>query len=457
MATKILIVDDEKRIRTILSQLLRDEGYCVKEAPDGETALATADSFQPDLILMDQKMPGMNGIETMVKIKERNPRQTAIILTAHASVELAVDAIKKGAFDYLSKPFDNEELLIIIHRALEHKRLKGEINDLKLQLKDRYSFKNMIGESLQMKRVFEQITRVSNTGATVLIQGESGTGKELVARAIHFSSPRSDHAFLTINCGAIPINLIESELFGYERGAFTDAKTSTPGKFEQAKGGTFFLDEIAELPLEAQVKLLRVLDERKITRLGGKEEIPIDIRLIAATNHDLEKAVESGKFRLDLLYRLNIFTITVPSLRDRREDIPLLVEYFVRKHNSQLGLKVRSLSSEVMEYLVGYSWPGNVRDLENAVQRAMINCSGAAIEVEDLPLRVCGYSDLNGELEKEELNLDDYVGRHVATIEKAKIIKTLDEFSQNRSQTADKLGISRKTLYNKMKCYGLIK
>ena len=457
MSQKILIVDDEKQIRNILSQLLRDEGYATETAENGEKALTLADSFCPDLILMDQKMPGMDGIEAMSRIRRNLPDVTVIILTAHASVELAVEAIKRGAYDYLPKPFDNDELLITIRRALEHNRLTGEITNLREQLRDKYSFSNIIGESPGMKRVFEQITRVCSTTATVLIQGESGTGKELIAKAIHHCSSRKDKPFVSVNCGAIPVSLIESELFGHERGAFTDARERRAGKFEQAQGGTFLLDEVGELPLEAQVKLLRVLDERKVTCLGGKQEIEIDTRLIAATNKNLEQEVKKGEFRLDLLYRLNIFTIAVPPLRERREDIPLLVEHFIGKYNKQLGLAIKSISAVGMKYMQSYDWPGNVRDLQNAVQRAMIQCGGEKIDVEDLPMRVCGYSEsVGGPEEEQELCLDEHVSRYTAIVEKEIILKTLREFDQNRSQAAGKLGISRKTLYNKMKIYGLL-
>jgi DNA-binding NtrC family response regulator len=456
MTQKVLIVDDEKQIRSILTQLLEDEGYCVQSACDGEHAVVQADNFSPDLILMDQKMPGMNGIEAMVRIRKDHPDKTVIILTAHASVELAVEAIKKGAYDYLSKPFDNEELLITIRRALERSRLTGEVSDLKQQLRDKYNFKNFIGVSSKMQRVFSQIERVCETGATVLIQGESGTGKELVARAIHYCSSRKDKPFVSVNCGAIPVNLIESELFGYERGAFTDARQRTAGKFEQAQGGTFLLDEIGELSPDAQVKLLRVLDERKITRLGGKEQIQIDSRLIAATNKNLETEVENGNFRLDLLYRLNIFTIAVPRLCERREDIPLLVEHFIGKFNELLGMQVKNISVRAMDYLLGYSWPGNVRDLENAVQRAMIQSGGGSINVEDLPLRVCGYTELTDKPGNRGLPLDEHVSQYTSIIEKEKISNTLRECDQNRSRAALKLGISRKTLYNKMKSYELL-
>ncbi len=294
MQFKILIVDDEKKICAILSQIISVEGYITNAVGSGEAALETVPSFQPDLILMDQNMPGLNGIETMAKIKARFPEITVIILTAFGSIPLAVDAVKKGAYDYLSKPFDNEELLLLIRRALEHRRLTQEVSNLKKQLQEKYSFTNIIGVCPKIQQVFEQINRVCATDATVLIQGESGTGKELIMKAIHYHSHRKDQPLITVTCGAVPFNLLESEFFGHEKGAFTDAKERKIGKFEQANGGTIFLDEIGELPLDAQVKLLRVLDERKLVRIGGNQTIPLNVRVIAATNKDLQEEINRG-------------------------------------------------------------------------------------------------------------------------------------------------------------------
>ncbi|UCE07955.1 MAG: sigma-54-dependent Fis family transcriptional regulator, partial [bacterium] len=372
MTSKILVVDDEKKICSILSQILSEEGYAIQTVGSGESAIEVVDSFRPDLILMDQNMPGMNGIETMVEIKNRHPEITVIILTAFGSIPLAVEAIKKGAYDYLSKPFDNDELLILAQRALEHHRLTEEVSQLKKQLQEKFSFTNIIGVSPKMQQVFEQINRVCATDATVLIQGESGTGKELIMKAIHFHSHRKDKPLVTVNCGAVPVNLLESEFFGHEKGAFTDAKERKIGKFEQAQGGTIFLDEVGELPHDAQVKLLRVLDDRKLTRIGGNQTIPLDVRVIAATNKNLAEEVKKEKFRLDLFYRLNIVTMNVPPLRERKEDIPLLVEHFMEKYNKRLRMQVKSVSKSAMSYLKDYPWHGNVRDLENAIQSAMI-------------------------------------------------------------------------------------
>ncbi|MFC1726850.1 sigma-54-dependent transcriptional regulator, partial [candidate division KSB1 bacterium] len=406
MISNILVVDDEKKICNILSKILSDEGYEVKAAGSGEEAVEVVDSYQPDLIVMDQNMPGIDGVEAMSQIREKYPDSTIIIITAYGSIPLAVDAMKKGAYDYISKPFDNDELLLVIKRAIERKKLTEEISRLKEQLREKFSFKNIIGVSTKMHTVFEQMCKVGDTDATVLIQGESGTGKELVASAIHYSSNRKDKPFVAVNCGAVPVNLIESEFFGHEKGAFTDAREKKIGKFEHAHCGTIFLDEVGELPMDAQVKLLRVLDEMKITRIGGNELIPVDVRVIAATNINLQQAVDEGKFRLDLFYRLNIFAITLPPLRERKEDIPLLVEHFIDKHNKNLGKNINSISRLAVNCLENYSWRGNVRDLENAIQSAMILTKGEVISLEDLPMRIRGYPELTEDKEIDKKGLE---------------------------------------------------
>ena len=455
MSQKILVVDDEQKICLILSQILTEEGYTVKTMNSGEAAIDLAAAFQPDLILMDQNMPGLNGIETMDKIKKSHPEITTVILTAYGSIPLAVEAIKKGAYDYISKPFDNDELLLLIGRALEHKRLANEVNQLKKQLQEKYSFTNIIGVSPKMQQVFEQINRICATDATVLIQGESGTGKELIMKAIHFHSHRKDKPLVTVNCGAIPINLLESEFFGHEKGAFTDAKERKIGKFEQAQGGTIFLDEVGELPIDAQVKLLRVLDDRKLTRIGGNQVIPLDVRVIAATNKNLAEEVKKENFRLDLFYRLNIVTISVPSLRERKEDIPPLVEHFIEKYNKRLAMNVKNVTKSAMSYFQDYPWHGNVRDLENAIQSAMILVHDDTIRVEDLPLRIRGYPEISDDIDLSVKGLEDQVKALTEKIEKELIVKALEKCNQNRTNTAEMLKISRKTLFNKMKQYGL--
>lgn len=454
MTGKILIVDDESQIRNILKHLLKDEGYTVRTADNGYKAIQLVTEFRPDLILMDQKMPGLNGIETMERIKEKYPDQTIIILTAYGAVSLAVDAIKKGAYDYLEKPFDNDKLLILIHRAIEHYRMSSEINRLKDSVRNKFSFENIIGQSRAMNQVLEQVKCVCETDATVLLLGESGVGKDVIANAIHYNSLRKNKPMIAINCGAIPDHLIESELFGHEKGAFTDAKEAKPGKFELANGGTIFLDEIAELPLGSQVKLLRILEEKKVTRLGGKKAIPVDFRLISATNQKLEACIDQGKFRLDLYYRLNIFTILIPPLRERKDDIPLLIDFFLRKFGQELNQDVSGISQQAIDQLLKFNWPGNIRDLENAIQSATILSQGKSIREEHLPLRIRGYSELDATVEIKG-GLDEKVKKLNAQLEKELILDALRDCNYNRQKTAEQLKISRKTLFNKMRQYGL--
>ena len=454
MNEKILIVDDELQIRTILKLVLKEEGYLPRSADNGYKAIQLVHEFRPDLILMDQKMPGIDGIDTMTRIREQYPEQTIIIITAHGAISLAVEAIKKGAYDYIEKPFDNDKLLILIRRALEHNRMSSELTRLKDSIHKKYSFENIIGQSRSMKQVIDRVKCVCETDATVLLLGESGVGKEVIANAIHYNSQRKDKPLIAVNCGAIPSHLIESELFGYEKGAFTDAKETKPGKFEQANDGTIFLDEIAELPLDNQVKLLRILEERKVTRLGGKKSVSVNFRLISATNQDLEELIKQGKFRLDLFYRLNIFSIIIPPLRERKEDIPLLVDFFIHKINRQLHLNIENVSQQAIECLIKFNWPGNIRDLENAIQSAAILSQGSSIREEHLPLRIRGYSTLDKSTEIKG-GLDEKVKKINTQVEKELILDALRRCNYNRTSTAEFLKISRKTLFNKMRQYNI--
>lgn len=451
MKAKIVVADDEPRIRKMIARLLTDEGYEVMPVDNGREAVEALLSFQPDVILLDQQMPVMTGVEALEEIKRISPNQVVLFVTAFGSISLAVDAVKKGAYDFIEKPFDNDKLLLTVGRAVEHSRMKGELSTLKKTLGDKRN--NVIGENTGLKQVMTQVRRVAETNATVLINGESGTGKELIARAVHTNSLRTGGPFVAINCGAIPLTLMESELFGHERGAFTDAKEAKAGTFERADGGTLFLDEIGELPLDAQVKLLRVLEERKITRIGGKKPIPVDVRIVAATNRNLDDEVKNGRFRLDLLYRLNVFTLILPPLRERKEDIPLLTNFFIRKYNQTLSLDVQAITPDAIKLLAAYDWPGNVRDLENAVQSAMILCTDGTIRPEHLPDRVKGYDLAEsqtvagaGTSSIKEVN---------AQTEKEVILAALRKHNFNRTLTAETLGISRKTLFNKMKRHGL--
>lgn len=451
MKAKIVVADDEPRIRKVICLLLNEEGYEVIAVENGQEAVNAVAKFSPDVVLLDQQMPLLTGVEALEQIKKTHPNQTVIFVTAFGSVSLAVDAIKKGAYDFIEKPFDNDKLLLTVKRAVEHCRLKGEISTLKTYLNEKS--RSIIGESSGLKQVMAQVKRVAETDATVLIHGESGTGKELIARAVHINSNRANNPFIAINCGAIPLTLMESELFGHEKGAFTDAKDVQTGTFERANNGTLFLDEIGELPMDAQVKLLRVLEERKITRIGGKKTIPVDVRIVAATNRNLEEEVQKGNFRLDLLYRLNVFTVTIPPLRQRKDDIPLLVDFFIGKHNKALNLSIRSITRAAMDKIMTYHWPGNVRDLENAVQSAMILSADGVIQYEHLPLRIKGYeqTDILSSSENESNTMREVN----ALVEKELILETLKKHNFNRTLTAEALNISRKTLFNKIKRYGL--
>ncbi len=452
---KVLIVDDEEKIRKVLTRLLEDEDYSVKSVENGQKAIAVSASYKPDIILMDQNMPGLNGIDALVTIKEKYPSITVIIITAHGEVSLAVDSIKKGAYDYLEKPFDNDKLLLLIKRATDHQRLTVEISDLKRKLTEQNSFDSIISSNDKMKKVIEQAKCVANTDTTVLIQGESGVGKEVIANAIHQSSQRNKGPFVAVNCGAIPLSLIESELFGHEKGSFTDAKETKIGKFEQAKGGTLFLDELGELPLDAQVKLLRVLEDKKITRIGGIKPVSVDVRILSATNKNLEERVQKGSFRLDLYYRLNIFPIQIPPLRERKEDIPLFIEYFINKYNSELGLHIKNMSKQAVDQFQNYSWPGNIRDLQNAIQSAMILCREGTITSEFLPMRIKGYPIIDGTKLEFDSGLDENLKSLNSKLEKELIIEALSKCNYNRTETANLLKISRKTLFNKMRHYNL--
>ncbi|HUT45218.1 MAG TPA: sigma-54 dependent transcriptional regulator, partial [Sedimentisphaerales bacterium] len=369
---RVLIIDDEASIRSILSTLLKKNGYHVQVADSGESGLDVYAQFKPAVILLDLKMPGIDGMEVMEVLDRRlNADSKTIIMTAHGEVRSAVEAMKKGAFDYLEKPFDNDELLAIISRAVEMVTLKRRVRELEDQLEKTYRFENIVGVSDKMKSTFALMHRFAGTDGTVLVYGESGTGKELIVRAIHQASNRKSGPFVVVNCGAIPSNLIESEFFGHEAGSFTDAKELRIGKFESADGGTLFLDEIGELTLQAQVKLLRVIEEGTFSRVGSNEPIAVDVRVMAATNRDLATMVEEGKFREDLYWRLNVLSLNICPLRQRKEDIPLLVEHFLERYATPLGIEQPNVSEKVLELLMAYEWPGNVRELQNCLYSAI--------------------------------------------------------------------------------------
>jgi len=457
MEDRILIADDEDHIRNILYKLLTKEGYEVQSVANGGKILSAINSFQPHVLLLDQCMPEMDGIEILKKVKDYYPETMVIMITAYGAVDKAVDAIKLGAYDYIEKPFDNDKLVALINKAGNHSKLLIENKQLKQQISGKYDFSNIIGVSDKMHYVFDQVRSVCATDASVLILGESGVGKELIAKSIHYNSNRQKHPFISVNCGAIPLELMESELFGHERGAFTDAKETKKGRFEQAHNGSLFLDEIGELKMDAQVKLLRVLEDKKVSRLGGKKSIPVDVRIISATNCDLEEKINQNQFRLDLYYRLNIFTIRIPPLRERPEDMPSLIGHFIGKYNKSLGLEIENVSQEAMEILAHYEWPGNIRDLENAIQSAMIMAREGTIQKDHLPIRCKGYS---GSKKVEYETTSDLATRSSAInnqAEKEMLIDALEKCDYKRSDTAHYLKISRKTLYNKMKKHGLLK
>jgi two-component system response regulator AtoC len=452
---RILIVDDEMNMRHMLQIMLAKAGYMIETALHGEEALEKMDQNEFDCVLCDLRMPKMDGMTFLKKAREKYPEQTFIMMSAYGNIDNALEAMKLGAYDYISKPFKRDEVLLTLKKAEERERLKAE--NLSLQkrisrIEQRYSFGNIIARSEAMRHVFDLVSKVADHKTTVLIMGESGTGKDLIARAIHHNGNRSPGPMVSINCGGIPESLLESELFGYKRGAFTDAVKDKPGRFDEADGGTLFLDEIGELPVSLQVKLLRVLQEGEITPLGGVGSKKIDVRVIAATSKDLAKEVEAGRFREDLFYRINVMTISLPPLRERRGDIPLLVGYFIDMFNKKLNKDIEGLSSETMPILMGYQWPGNIRELENVIERAVLLAKGRWIAPEDLPPGITSDQSLpstmlpNGTLSLKKAS---------RIIEKDLIKKALELTGGNRTQAAKILEISRPKLISKIKAFQL--
>ncbi len=451
MKFKILIIDDEQSIRDIFSLLLEEKGYLVETAETGRDGLSQARKFLPDVILLDMNLPDTTGIEVLSKIKKSLPQTEIIIITAFGTIKNAIEATKMGAYDYLEKPVDNDELLLLISRALEVKRLLREVEELKSELSERYRFSNIIGTSSKMNSIFQMMEKIARVDGTVLITGESGTGKELVARAIHFNSPRKDGPFVVVNCGAIPRDLIESEFFGHTKGAFTDAKTEKTGKFELANKGTIFLDEVGELSPEAQVKLLRALGEKEIVKIGGTKTIPIDVRIIAATNQNLEEREKKGDFREDLYWRLAVLSLHLPPLREKKEDIPLLCGHLIQKYSQELNSEIKDITDQALEYMLHYSWPGNIRELENVIYEAMVLSDSFSVEEKNLPMRLKGSeAEKEGVLFESDRSLNEEIHSITEKIEKKLIKKALREAGGNKTNAAQKLGISRKTLFNKM-------
>lgn len=453
--TMIWIVDDDPAIRELLSFIVQGAGYEVDAFASGAEVLASSGEA-PDAVLLDLMMPEIDGVEVLKEINRRHPKLPVIMVTADNDVQRAVEVTKLGAYDYLVKPIDQERLLTTLHRALSHGSLEKEVARLKEELSDRYHLRTIVGSSAAMRRVYDQIEKVLESEITVFIAGESGTGKELVAKAIHYASLRSDGPFIDVNCAAIPEGLQESELFGHEKGAFTGAVATHPGKFEQASGGTIFLDEVGEMSPSAQARLLRVLQERVLQRVGGTETIELDVRVISASNRDLATMVEEGPFRQDLFYRLVVFPITLPPLRDRREDIPLLVEHFLEKYARDAGKRVTRVEARAMEAMASHGWPGNVRELENVIHRTLLVSSGLELTFDDLPPGIGGDQVAAGETGRKAA--DSGVGSgtfNLEELEREAIVRAMENNRGNLSDVARQLGIGRSTLYRKLEQYGL--
>jgi len=445
--TRILIVDDEEIVRESLSAWLEKDGYTLATAPDGETALARIRKERWSLLLVDLKMPGIDGLQVLEESRKVQPDAVAVIMTAYATVDTAVAAMKIGAYDYLVKPFDPEELSLMIQKIVTQQALVRENVLLRKVLKRDYHFRDLISKSPVMQAVFDLARTAARSNSTILVLGESGTGKELLARAVHAESPRSQGPFVAVSCAALTETLLESELFGHEKGAFTGAAVRRKGKFEMADGGTLFLDEIGDISAKLQLDLLRVLEDRHFFRVGGSESIHVDVRIIAATNRDLTKAVADGSFREDLFYRLNVIPIHLPPLRDRLEDLPLLVEHFLEQLGAEMNRRLDDVATDAMGLLMAQTWPGNVRELRNVLERAMVVASGRVIQLSDLGLRRPPCADVPGGGVLG--SLDDVERHHIGRV--------LQESDGNISQAARTLGIDRATLYNKLRKYQLRK
>jgi DNA-binding NtrC family response regulator len=444
LSGRILVVDDDPEMCQLLADVLSAEGHSVMTVTTGEEALVLL-SDELDLLITDLNLKEMKGLELMHRVKQQKPEISVVMITAFGTIESAIEAMKMGAYDYISKPFKTDELTIVVHKALQEGALRREVVRLRKAVGQEYQFGNIIGKSKPMQVIFDLIQRVSNTSSNVLITGESGTGKELVAKAIHYNSLRKDRPFIPVNCAAIPETLLESELFGHVRGAFTDAKGDKAGLFEEAAGGTLFLDEISELPLNLQAKLLRVLQDKEVRRIGAGKSIKVDARVIAASNLDLSDEVKQRKFRQDLFYRLNVLQIQVPPLRDRKDDILSLAHHFLKKFQQEVSKPIKGFNESVLALFLDYSWPGNVRELENAIERAVILAQGDQITLKDLPSTLTSsredYSTLEKALERQ-LSLEELEQEYIARI--------LEQTGGNKYKAAQILGIDRKTLYRKI-------
>ena len=451
---RVLIIDDEENFRHMLSVILKKEGYDVEAALNGEEALQKIGLSPFDQILCDIRMPKMDGLQFLHEVKKMGVDSPIIMMSAYGTVDIAIEAIKLGAYDYISKPFKPDEIILTLKKAEERERLRKENEFLRKEVKKEYSFENIISKNKMMQRIFEVIKKVAQYKSTILITGESGTGKELVARALHYSSDRAQKPFIPVNCGAIPENLLESELFGHAKGAFTDAIRTKKGLFEEADEGTLFLDEIGELPGQLQVKLLRVLQDGEIRRVGESKSIKINVRIVAATVKDLTKEVNEGRFRDDLFYRLNVLPIHIPPLRERKEDISLLTSHFIKKHSQAMNKNVVGIDSKALEALMNYKWYGNVRELENSIERAIVLADRENIELENLPAEIQNFQD---EIQLEPLSEEEYsIKKASRFLEMTLIKKGLKKTKGNHTHAAKLLEISHRALLYKIKEYGIV-
>jgi two-component system response regulator AtoC len=449
---RVLVIDDEESFRHLLSVILEKEGYDVDTAKDGQEALERMERGLFDEVLCDIRMPRMDGIEFLTELRKVDSDATVIMMSAYGTLDTAVEAMKLGAYDYISKPFKPDEIILTLKKAEEREKLRKENLYLRKEVKREYNFNNIISKNDRMGDIFDTITKVARYKSTILITGESGTGKELVAKAIHFNSERSPNAFVAVNCGAIPENLLESELFGHVKGSFTDAVRTKKGLFEEADGGTLFLDEIGELPLSLQVKLLRVLQDGEIRRIGDSKSIRVDVRIVAATIKDLEKGVKEATFRDDLFYRLNVLPLKIPPLCERKEDIPLLIDHFLIKFNENLGKVIKGVTPEALKILLRYAWPGNVRELENTVERGVVLGDTEFLDVENLPPEVQNSTETS-----PFSQLDEYSVKKATRILETELIrKALRKTGGNRTHAASMLEISHRTLLYKMKEYDIV-
>jgi DNA-binding NtrC family response regulator len=453
----ILVVDDEPRLREALRLLLKREGHAVEVADSGEAAERLFANARFDAVVLDIWLPGMNGVQTFERLRRHDPDVVTVFLTAHGSIKSAVAAIRAGGFDYLTKPFDNDELLLTIRRAVDHRRLCQRVQDLELEVEGRTAFPGIIGRSEPIRRALVLLAKVARTDTVVLLSGESGTGKELAARGVHVHSRRAERPFVAVNCASIAGSLAEAELFGHERGAFTDARARRAGHFETADGGTLFLDEVGDLPADVQAKLLRVLEEGKVQRLGSSALLPVDVRIVAATNRDLEADVSAGRFRHDLYWRLSQFPIRMPPLRERREDLPLLVGHLLRTFNAQLGKRVEGLAPDVLAWMQQHDWPGNVRELATLIRWGVLVADAPIItnrDLRDLPSYAPATPPSSpGDLEVRSLK--EALRRSTEHAERTAIEAAMSAHKGRRTQVAAALGLSRRALFNKLKQYGL--